>query len=343
MKSEEVKKPKREFNQSKNLVYAGYLFVLAATLLAWNARFQGRLSGFALPSLLAMLAFGFMWVHYLTAYLKTNYEPTLDTKKTVKITQYFVLIAILAHPMAIIARLNQAGYGLPPASYKAYFGTAGELFISLGVISLLAFLAFEFKDYLKKRPKTWGRVLKFNDIAMLLIILHGFKLGFVINSGWFRYVWLGYGLSLLYFFYDKYINKRQLKRFNEGFIVGLVVVAMIFLGLATDGNSMVKLNSAKSETKTASNSSSSAKGDTVVYVSAAELTANNGLNGRKCWVAIDGTVYDPSNNPEWKNGQHIPSGGLAKCGQDLTQVISQSPHGKSVLEELPVVGKLKSN
>ncbi len=332
-------KPRREFNQSKNLMYASYLLVTSLTLLAWNETAKGSLSGFSLPSLLAMLAFGFMWVHYLATFLKTNYEPELNTSTSTKLTQCFVLIAIIAHPVAIITYLNDKGYGLPPASFESYFGANKALFISLGTISLIAFLAFEFKKYLKNRPRVWSGVLKFNDLAMLLIILHGFKLGFVINSTWFKYVWLGYGLSLLYFFYDKYILKRGIKRYAEVFIIGLVILMMVFIGLAVPGDS-----DSKTPTKTSGSSSqsTSTSSTSVVVISSAELAKNNGLNGQKCWIAVNGEVYDSSNNPEWKNGQHTPSRGLAKCGEDLSEVIKQSPHGTSVLQELPVIGKLTS-
>jgi hypothetical protein len=68
-------KPKKEFNQSKNLILASYLLIASLTLLTWNSYFQGSFKGFSIPSLLAMLAFGFMWVHYLASYLKTNYQP----------------------------------------------------------------------------------------------------------------------------------------------------------------------------------------------------------------------------------------------------------------------------
>lgn len=340
--SKETQKKKMQFNQSKNLVYASYLFVVAATLLAWNSRYSGRLSGFALPSLLALLAFGFMWVHYLTTYLRNNFEPPLNTKLTLKITQVFVLVAIFAHPIAIVSKLNQTGYGVPPTSFKNYAGPTGALFISLGTLSFLAFLAFEFKEYLKKKPKTWNVVLRLNDLAMLLIILHGFKLGVVINSGWFRYIWLGYGLSLLYFFYDKYINKQQLKKFSEGFIVGLVAIAMLFIGLATSGDTRSKLPAEKTQLTQTSTSKEDSTQYEEGFISKLQLSKNDGLNGHKCWVAVDGDVYDVTESSEWKNGQHTPSGGRAKCGEDLTQVIGQSPHGMSVLGKFPIVGELRT-
>jgi predicted heme/steroid binding protein len=77
-------------------------------------------------------------------------------------------------------------------------------------------------------------------------------------------------------------------------------------------------------------------------VSKAELATKTGVNGHDCWVAVDGKVYDIRGFAVWEMGQHTPSHGLASCGRDLSQVILQSPHGKKVLDELTVVGKLGS-
>lgn len=49
-----------------------------------------------------------------------------------------------------------------------------------------------------------------------------------------------------------------------------------------------------------------------------------------------GVVYDVSNVPQWKDGKH--HGNLA--GRDLTSVMPRSIHLESVLEGIPVVGKL---
>jgi predicted heme/steroid binding protein len=73
-----------------------------------------------------------------------------------------------------------------------------------------------------------------------------------------------------------------------------------------------------------------------------ELTESDGLNGNKCYVVVDGTVYDLSNFGLWRNGVHSPSGGLASCGRDLSDVITQAPHGKGKLNVVPVVGTLSN-
>ncbi len=327
---------KVEFNQSKNLVYAAYFAVTSLSFFSWNHFFAGNLGGFSIPSLLAVLAFGYMWVHYFAAFLKSNYEPELQLKTSFKLSQIFVLLAILAHPLFIILNLNNNGFGWPPASFKTFFGTSAVFFISLGTLSLLAFLAFEFKKELKSRPKIWSTVLGLNDLAMLFIITHGFKLGFVTRgSTVFRYLWLSYGLSLLYFYYDKYVKKGLVKKYVELFIIGLVVWMLIFLSLGITKN----YNSLNSSSNNSVNPPSAQSSRTITK---AELAAANGLNGQDCWVAVDGTVYDATHNSEWKNGYHTPSRGQAKCGQDLTEVIKESPHGKSVLSELEQVGTLQN-
>lgn len=70
-----------------------------------------------------------------------------------------------------------------------------------------------------------------------------------------------------------------------------------------------------------------------------ELAQYNGKNGNPAYVAIDGVVYDVSNVPQWKDGEH---NGM-QAGNDLTEQINTlSPHGIKVLTKLPVVGTLES-
>ncbi len=89
--------------------------------------------------------------------------------------------------------------------------------------------------------------------------------------------------------------------------------------------------------------SQSSKTDSIssITLSASDLATHNGKDGAKCYVAIDTTVYEINQGKKWKDGEHIPSEGQAYCGQDLSDVIGKSPHGKSILEILTKVGNLK--
>ena len=72
-----------------------------------------------------------------------------------------------------------------------------------------------------------------------------------------------------------------------------------------------------------------------------ELARHDGLNGHDCLVAVDGDVYLIKGFALWRMGQHTPSGGRARCGLDLTDVIDESPHGRSKLRLLKKVGTLE--
>jgi len=68
-----------------------------------------------------------------------------------------------------------------------------------------------------------------------------------------------------------------------------------------------------------------------------ELAQYDGKDGSPAYVAVDGVIYDVTDVPQWKNGEH---NGYS-AGQDLTDIIkNESPHGVSKLRGIPVVGQL---
>lgn len=70
----------------------------------------------------------------------------------------------------------------------------------------------------------------------------------------------------------------------------------------------------------------------------AQLKQFNGQNGNSAYVAVDGMVYDVTNNRQWAGGMHKGF----EAGQDLSKEIhSMAPHGTMVLKNLKVVGKLE--
>lgn len=109
-----------------------------------------------------------------------------------------------------------------------------------------------------------------------------------------------------------------------------LLIAMVFSGCG----SSTKTDSAKtSGTSVQTNTTSELKSFTLE-----ELKKYDGQNGNAAYVAVDGKVYDVTNNKKWKGGKHE---GLT-AGNDLTQELKKSPHGASVLKKLPVVGNLVS-
>ena len=67
-----------------------------------------------------------------------------------------------------------------------------------------------------------------------------------------------------------------------------------------------------------------------------ELSQYTGKDDQPGYVAVDGVVYDVTNVEAWKDGEHQI--GLT-AGNELSEEINSSPHGKQVLEGLPIVGE----
>ena len=68
-----------------------------------------------------------------------------------------------------------------------------------------------------------------------------------------------------------------------------------------------------------------------------ELAHFNGKEGAPAYIGYKGKIYDVSASKKWKNGEHMRK---VKAGEDLTQMISQAPHGEEKVFTMPEVGKL---
>ena len=71
-----------------------------------------------------------------------------------------------------------------------------------------------------------------------------------------------------------------------------------------------------------------------------ELAQFDGKDGRKAYVAVNGTVYDLSESERWQNGNHEDA---HQAGVDLTEDLKAAPHVRSVIERFPVVGKIDTD
>lgn len=188
---------------SKQLQIAAWALSALATsasFIAWGQLYNwrlGSLTTYQYFPLLGLVAFSLMWSHYIAAALRRH--SGIDgaiLKSYFEATSAVVLVAILLHPGLLIWKLWQSGSGLPPSSLKAYVGEALYVTVLLGGIALTAFLAYELRRYLGGR--SWWRWVQYaSDAAMFLIFYHGLRLGSHLQSGWFRYVWYFYGVTLI--------------------------------------------------------------------------------------------------------------------------------------------------
>lgn len=198
----------------KTVAWAVTIFAWLLALIVWVQSLNGRfwpISNYQLFPLLGLLAFGTMWAHYIMSALrqlaglaKVTLKSYFDT------TSWIALIAIVLHPGLLVWQLWQDGFGFPPGSVlESYVAPAMRGAVSLGTVSLLAFLAYELRRFSLKQS-WWGWTQYASDIAMIAILYHGWVLGTHLQSGWYRGVWIFYGMSL--FIALGYSYYRRLKR-----------------------------------------------------------------------------------------------------------------------------------
>jgi predicted heme/steroid binding protein len=68
-----------------------------------------------------------------------------------------------------------------------------------------------------------------------------------------------------------------------------------------------------------------------------ELKKYDGKDGRPAYVAYKGKVYDVTESLLWMEGNHQ---GMHEAGKDLTEEMSQAPHGEELLDRVKLVGIL---
>ena len=67
-----------------------------------------------------------------------------------------------------------------------------------------------------------------------------------------------------------------------------------------------------------------------------ELALRNGQDRSEIWIAWEGKIFDVTGSRLWKNGKHYEHW----AGQDLTEELADSPHGRRVFEGREPIGVL---
>jgi hypothetical protein len=188
-----------------------------AVVLAFIAWGQGNAwhidSTYQLFPLFGLLAFSLMWSHYVMAALRMHFKLEKAVLKSYfEATSLAVLAAILLHPGLLTYQLWRDGLGLPPGSELNYVAPSLGIYVVIAMISLLVFLAYEFRRLFGQKP-WWKYVQYASDVAILLILLHSLKLGSQLQAGWFPIVWYFYGvtlgIALVYIYYQKYQQRQS--------------------------------------------------------------------------------------------------------------------------------------
>ena len=77
-----------------------------------------------------------------------------------------------------------------------------------------------------------------------------------------------------------------------------------------------------------------------IYMTLDELSTYDGIDGARAYILVDGVIYDVTNSTRWNEGLHNGY----QAGQDLTDaILGVSPHGISVLDNVPVVAFLSED
>lgn len=151
-----------------------------------------------------LLAYSILWSQYMVAGLqRAGLMRHIELGSYFRYTGYAVLVALVLHPGILVYQLFRDGYGLPPSSYE-HFVAPGLAWVTLvGTVSLFVLLAFELHRWFGKTA-WWKYVIAAGDVAMLAIFYHSLRLGIQLQSGWFRYMWWFYGLTLMVVLAQKY-------------------------------------------------------------------------------------------------------------------------------------------
>lgn len=141
-----------------------------------------------------------MWTHYMYGTLRLLSDKFPFNHSYKKVSEYLVLAFILLHPGLLIYKLWADTGQYPPESYMNYVGEGSKLFLLMGTVALLCFLAYEVLSRLRRADvvqRVWRWVSLSQAIAMTLIFIHGLALGRHLYGGWFQAYWVLLGCLLI--------------------------------------------------------------------------------------------------------------------------------------------------
>jgi len=176
--------------------------LLAIVITVWGSELDwrlGRVDRLALFPLLGMIAFATMWWHFLVGFVRRLKPDHQELGRLHLISAYWVFAAFALHPVLLVSWGQDNDYQLLSLELlRDYAGPDSMGFITLGLLSLTAFIAFDIARVISRWTsvkRIWPFIDAASDVAFIGIWLHSLGLGRHVQEGWFRVFWILLGLS----------------------------------------------------------------------------------------------------------------------------------------------------
>lgn len=171
-------------------------------LLFWLDRIGwsiSKITAISLFPLLGIWAWSIMWTHYVLGTHRILYDRSKNILYS-RISGLLVLVLILLHPTILAWNQWKITDTLPPTSYYNYAGNSLKLYVFMGLVGLILFLAYEVFERIKDKKiirNNWFWISLSQAVAMVLIFMHALKLGNLTNDAFFQLYWILLGFALI--------------------------------------------------------------------------------------------------------------------------------------------------
>lgn len=170
-----------------------------------RADWKGSLVQALFPAF-GLLAASLLWLHAMSGVWEEKLVRMFDFDRFVQWTASLILFSIVAHPLLLLI-LVKFDFGLLFGSWNWP--------LMFGVFGFLLLISYDITKPFRKSgffSRHWNKILIVSNIGFLLTFFHSLELGSDLQTGFLRYLWIGYGvtgtLAILYTYgIKKLVNK----------------------------------------------------------------------------------------------------------------------------------------
>ena len=195
---------------SKYLVEYSVFPLVALSVYVWGSALEWKLedlSALSVFPVLGLVAFTVMWWHFLLGFVKDLSPSFVKIKNLHKTSSILVFFLIILHPLLLAFYGVSNNIDQPPELFFLYVGESNKFYIVLGYLALTIFLLYDLARWLKNKAvvkNNWLIVDSIDDVAFVAIFFHSLMIGSHVQTGWFKYLWIFYGVSGLIFIATKH-------------------------------------------------------------------------------------------------------------------------------------------